>query len=223
MKTLLPKLLMTLSVALLTAAPAAAESLEPGEVASDAKWLMHMNVDEIRYTALAQDIQQQLIQGQDNQGRLDWVQDKLGINLRSDLHGLTFYGRSYAPHEGVGLVHADYDRGKIVAAVEKQPKHKAADYRNYTIHEWQAEQGGKHHNLALAFHGEGTIVVSGSIEQAQAALDVLDGRQPSLKKNSQSPLLKKVPAGTFFRGSAIDLQDLKTRIKPSRLSARRNS
>ena len=103
------------AVGLLAATPAAAESLEPGEVASDAKWLMHVNVDEIRYTSLAQDIQQQLVQGQENQARLDWVQDKLGINLRQDLHGFTFYDRTYAPDEGVGLVHADYDRGKIVA------------------------------------------------------------------------------------------------------------
>ena len=169
-----------------------------------------MNVDDIRYTTLAQDIQQQLIQGQENQGRLDWVQDKLGINLRTDLHGLTLYGRNYAPQAGVGVIHAEYDRGKIVAVVEKQPKHKASDYRDYTIHEWQAERGDQHQNVALAFHGKGTIVLSGSSEQAQSALDVLDGRQPSLKKKSQSPLLEKVPNGTFFRGSAIGLEDVKS-------------
>ena len=200
---------MTLCVVLLAAAPAAAESLDPAEVAADAKWLLHVNVDDIRYTTLAQDIQQQLIQGQDNQGRLDWVQDKLGINLRTDLHGLTLYGRDYAPQAGVGVVHAEYDRKKIVAVVEKQPKHKASDYRDYTIHEWQAERGDQHQKVALAFHGKGTIVLSGSSEQAQSALDVLDGRQPSLKKKSQSPLLEKVPNGTFFRGSAIGLEDVK--------------
>ncbi len=206
-----PKLLLTIAVGLIAATPAWAESLEPAEVAADAKWLIHLNVDEIRYTALAQEIQQKLLQADENQGRLDWVQDKLGINLRSDLHGLTFYGKSYAPHEGVGVVHAEYDRGKLVAAVEKKPQHKAAEYRDYTIHEWQVEQGGKHHNLALALHDEGTIVVSGSIEQAQSALDVLDSRRDSLKKKPDSPLLGKVPGGTFFRGSAIDLQDLETR------------
>ena len=210
MNITLRKWFLTISVALAMASPASAESLDSSEVAADAKWLVHLNVDEIRYTALAQDIQQRFLQAGENQGRLDWVQDNLGINLRSDLHGLTFYGRTYAPQEGVGLVHAEYGREKVVAYVKKQPQHKTVEHRDYTIHEWRAERGGKHHNMAMTFHDEGTIVLSGSIQQAKSALDVLDGRQAALKNNSQSPLTQKVPGGTFFRGSAIDLQQLKS-------------
>lgn len=237
MKTLLLPALMVLTAA----ATAAAAELKPSHVSADAKWLMHLDVDQVRQSTLGERLGEEVASKERAQKRLDWVHERYGIDLRQDLHGLTAWGSTYAPHEGVLILHADYDREKVLAVVKDEPGYKTTQHGDDTIHTWRAvprrerraarkrdEDRGKdrkhgkqkqrkaadrrdHLNVSMAFHDKSTIVLAGGPQTVQHALAVLDGKRASLKKVVKTPLTRDVPEGTIFRGAAVDLDGLKAR------------
>jgi hypothetical protein len=199
--------------------------LEPNRVAEDAKWILHMNFDTFRQTQLAEQIREKKLDESEVQRMLDWVQKRYGINLREDLHGLTFYGNSYERHEGVALLMADFDRQKTLEILKDAPGHRTTQYRDYTLYTWTADKPKKEgegkkaedkghddgkvkhtFTMTAALH-ENVVVLARDPEKVKKALDVLDDKQRGLKKDS--PLVGKQPEGTVFYGAAIDLAKLK--------------
>lgn len=68
---------------------------------------------------------------------------------------------------------------------------------------------GDHRHTVTAALRENTVVLASDPERVKKALDVLEGEQSGLKKDS--PLVGKRPEGTVFYGAAVDLAELKNR------------
>jgi len=209
-------------LALALVSTASAASFEARNVPADAKWLMHFNVDSFRDTKLAEHIRQERLNDPQVQRWFKWVEERYGINMREDLHGMTLYGYSYEPHRGVILLFGDYDREKTTAVLKGEPDYKTAKHGDYMIHTWALKhhkhehQDAAHENypetMAAAFYDKG-VVIATSPEGVKRALDVLDGKEPALEESS--PLLGARPKGTVFYGAAIDLADLKQHGEPT--------
>src|SRR4029079_6202613 len=65
------------------------------------------------------------------------------------------------------------------------------------------------HTGAAVFHGDANLVIASSVDEAKAALDVLDGKAASAA--ADGPLAGNVPPGTtvLFRATDISKVDLK--------------
>lgn len=134
-----------LALGLVLGRSAAAEPLQPKQISADARWVLHLNIDAFRKTALAAHIREEHLDNPEAQQRLAMVQEKLGVNPREDLHGVTLYGHSYQPRHGVALVAVNYDREKLLGLLEKKPNHSTSKYRDYTLHTWTKKGRHKKH------------------------------------------------------------------------------
>ena len=70
-----------------------AGTLDPGTVAADAKWLVHLDFDALRESKVAQHAREAILTRPRVKEILAKVQEATGMDLEKDLHGLTAYGK----------------------------------------------------------------------------------------------------------------------------------
>jgi len=88
---------------------ASAAPLQQTDVAASPAWLLHLDADALRPTAVGQYILDEMDKPA-ARARLAIFQLIFSFDLRTQLHGLTLYGSSPAPEDGVLIVYADFDR-----------------------------------------------------------------------------------------------------------------
>lgn len=202
---------------------AEAGELKPEHVAADAKWVLHLDFEALRTTALAEQFREDQ-QKQVEQFR-EFLQTRYGIDPREDFEGVTCFSNSYEPHSGAMIIYADYDTEKVKALITQQPgakgitgdgqaifsiplQHKAAPRTETprTHHD-----GNPTHAFVLLKDGK-QVVCASSLEQLQSAVKVLQGEKETLKDlGKDSPLLTEMPEGIVLYGTAKDFQEIDRR------------
>ncbi len=204
---------VTAALLLGLAATLSAAPVDFAQVAADAGWLAHLDVDGLRQATLFQKAYQRLVEDQPNVAKqLDALHALLAMDVRRDLHGMTLYGKRLGAAEGVLLVHADLDPKALAAKAQWLPEHKIIAYGAYELHTWaDTDRKGPRRLLAGAFHRSTLVVFAPGVEELKAALDVLDGRSPRLA--GDSPLAVAVPPNTALLARAIRLADAELPFK----------
>lgn len=100
---------------------AQAAPLEPGEVAANAKWFVHIDFDALRNSKIGEYIHEKAASDEHIQKIVAKLKDKIGLDLHKDLHGVTLYGTSFVPHTGVLIVNAHADGPKFMAELKSKP------------------------------------------------------------------------------------------------------
>ncbi|HVW00581.1 MAG TPA: hypothetical protein VHB77_09580, partial [Planctomycetaceae bacterium] len=110
------------SVALMVMCAVASEShaapLDLKEVSAKAQWVGHLDVDAMRQSSVVRRAYEKCKEKHDVDTHLSLASNFIGIDLRTDLHGLTFYGPHLHQHKGVMIVHGKFDADRL-AALEK--------------------------------------------------------------------------------------------------------
>jgi len=192
---------------------AKAGPLDLKQVPAEAKQVAHVDVDAMRASVLVQRAYDRVSEKWPNaRRRFDEVTDlvnHLGIELERDLHGLTFYSLEIGRPEGVLLVDAVVDRKSLLEKADQAPDHEMTKYGDYELHSWTDAKGKRHeHPMVGTISKSNLLVFAPTVDQVKAALDVLDGKSPSLA-GKQSPLAAKVPDGTMILVRAIGLSGAK--------------
>jgi hypothetical protein len=197
---------IALAVVLILARAACAAPLDLKQVPADAAWVAHLDVDAMRTSTVLQRAYRKYIQPQKKaQRQLDNLRDRTGMDPRKDLHGLTAYGKRIGRNEGVLIVQAEVNQKLLLALVKLTPDHRSVGYGPYEIHTWTDAKGKKdQRTVSGAFYKPMVIVLAPSADEVKAALDVLDGKSPSLA-GKPSPLAAPVPAGTAVMARAVGL------------------
>lgn len=112
-------LLAPLTSALLVAGP-----LDRARVAGDAKWVIHLDVEQLLQTQAGNFLAKRLLDARFAEGAKK-LKAELGVDFNwRHIHGLTLYGRDYrAPRRAMGVLLIDTDldvRGGLEAALRKQ-------------------------------------------------------------------------------------------------------
>jgi len=188
---------------------AAAAPLEVKQVSAEAKQVVHVDVDAMRNSLLVQRAYDAVTQRwPDAQSRFDDVTDlvnHLGIELERDLHGVTFYSLEVGKPEGVLLVDAVVDQQALLEKADQAPDHEKTTYGKYELHSWTDAKGKRHeHPMVGTLARPSLLVFAPTVDQVKAALDVLDGKSPSLA-GKESPLTAKVPEGTMLLVRVVGL------------------
>lgn len=207
-KTILVSLfyLLLKLLVMLWASLAYAGAFEVKDISADSTWVAHVNVDAARSSKVIQKFHEECFKGDCHVcEHVKKMLDKIGVENPADLHDLTAYGKSIKPHKGVLIVRAKFDKEAAIKHVEKAHDHEMQKYRDYEIHSWEMRDGRRHHHeMAGAFYKPEVLVLASSVDLTKSALDVLDGKAPTLQDKNNS-LGEKPPEGTIFLARAMNI------------------
>jgi hypothetical protein len=206
MKKTLPTRILLGAFLAATVATTHAAPLQRADVINEPHWVLHVDADALRPTAIGQFLLTEL-EKPEAQKKFAAFQAIFSFDPRKELHGVTLYGASKAEEDGVLLIHADFDAARLTTLAEGAKDHKSSTHRQHTIHNWidekKAEKKGVKPRTYAAIHGK--VVILGQKESRVAeALDVLDRAKPNLETNPQFGKLGDGAA--FIQGAARKLE-----------------
>lgn len=175
------------------------------QIGAEAGWLVHLDVDALRNASLFEKaFRRVLAEHPQLEKQLDALSALFDFEVRRDLHGITAYGKRFAEHEGVLLVHARVKPEALQAKASWLPEHEVIRHGHFEIHTWLDAKGKPdERRVAAAFFQDQLVAFSPRIDDLKAALDVLAGAGAGLPKDS--PLAAPVPKGTALLARAIRL------------------
>jgi hypothetical protein len=184
-----------------------AAPLQRAEVAADPAWLVHLDCDRLRPTAIGQFIQAEMDKPE-AQAKLAAFQAIVNLDLRKQLHGLTLYSTGALPADGVLLVHAEFDADRLVTLAKAAKDSQNTTYKQHVIYNWidedkKARKGTKP-RIYAALDGA-RIVFSHREERVAQALDVLDGAAPNLGSSNVLPQFGAANDDSFLEAAARKL------------------
>ena len=193
------------------AASARAEPLNLNQVAADAKWVAHIDVDAVHASTVAHKALEQMEQKHPEMTEhLAKLKEVWKFNPRTDLHGVTIYGTQIKKDTGVAIVNAKVDKQLLLDKAKQAPDYKMITRGKYELHTWTHSKGAQHgRSMAGAFYKPDVLVFGASADEVAAALEVLDGTKPNIAAKSDSPLVGNVPAGAILVARAVDISEAK--------------
>lgn len=188
-----------------------AEPIQRNAVISEPAWVLHVDVDALRPTSVGKQILRELDKPEE-QARFALYKVLLSFDPRKSLHGVTLYGASAAPDDGVALIYADFDAAHLTRMAGMAEDSRSTTNRQHVIYSWidakrREKEGGEPRTYA-AIYGK-TVVIFGQKEQRVAAtLNALDGINPGLDINEWFPKSAVAGGTSVIQGAARKL-DLK--------------
>ena len=116
----------------------------------------------------------------DSGKHFDMIRDKIGVDLRKDLHGITLYGPDTDKTHGVAIVFSTVDRKLLLKKAEKADDHKVTKHGDIKIHSWTGKHEGKTHPAAGTFYKSDVLVFAANADRVAGAIDVLNGKSAGL-------------------------------------------
>jgi hypothetical protein len=175
---------------LLLALGSQAASLQQTHVPAEPAFVLHLDVDKIRPTAVGQYLLSEL-EKPEAQSKFAAFQAIFNFDPRRQLHGLTLYSRSMGKDDGVLIVYADVDPGRLTTLAKSAKEYQSATHKQHTIHSWieekkKAKDGVKPRTYAATYGSQAVVFAQQQTEVAQA-LDVLDGKAAALASTTFWP------------------------------------
>src|SRR5262245_2238635 len=104
---------ITLAAACFASNQLLASELKRSDIAVDPAWVLHRDCDRLRTSSVGQFILGELDKPE-AQAKLAALQAVLNFDIRKQLHGVTLYGSSSKPEDGVLMLYADFDAERLV-------------------------------------------------------------------------------------------------------------
>jgi hypothetical protein len=174
------KLTSAALAALSLGASAFAAPLQRADVRANSAFVVHVDCDAFRSTAVGQYILGEMAKPE-NKAKISVLQSLVGVDIATQLHGLTLYncGSSGADaKEGVLIVYADFDADKLSNLAQAAKNPQSTKHHGVTIRSWTSEKKSEEDGSEMRVYGaiKGNRVILGRQESAIAnALDVLEG------------------------------------------------
>ncbi len=178
-----------------------AEPLNPKQVSADAKWLVHLNADAMRSSAMIDQGYKE--RGDKAKAIIEKVPELRGlcdaIDPAKNVQGITLYGTQLKP-EGVAILQAKLTEpvlNTLYEDVQKLPDYATSSHGSHEIYTWTHAKGTSHqHGVASSYVQPNMLVFGTSVGEVENALDVLDGKKPNLA--GKCALAAPAPAGALL-------------------------
>jgi hypothetical protein len=189
---------------------ARADALDLKEVAGDAKWAAHLDVDAMRAASVvvkAHDLAMEKCPPAHL--LLEAVKSRIGMDPRTDVRSVTIYGKQIGQPEHVLIIDANFNQTLLLEKAKSAPDHKVTTYGSYELHSWVQNKGKHHeHPVTGVFYKPTVLVIGPCVDQVKAALDVLDGKAAN-QSAAGAPLAGEVPAGAILVVRAVGIDSAK--------------
>jgi hypothetical protein len=202
---------MAMVLVLGLAAVGQAAPLDLKQVAADAKWVVHVDVDALRASAVVQKAYQKCIEKhKDAEQKINMVCMMSGMDPRKDIHGVTAYGKDADKEHGVLIVDANVNQTLLLGLAAKAPDHKVTAHGSYELHSWTHKcwKTKEVKSVTGTFYKPNIMVFAACEDGVKAALDVLDGKSPGIT-GKDSALAGGTKPGSIFvaRASGVDAKN----------------
>lgn len=202
-------------VCLFVLTTALAGPLQRPQVSAEAKWLLHLDVENLLRSKVGGYIGKELVDPKLAEGTNNLKQQlDIDFNWRC-VQGVTLYGWDFKPPgkdnggHGVLLIKADMDVGKALESVttklsiamgENAPLAKTQDapFPVFTIKK----------EVLVAVPAGKPVVIARFKEDLDRAMAVLDGKSPSLEGKKELEVSQALTPGFFFFGAAEGFNEL---------------
>lgn len=186
-------------------------ALNANQVGAGAKWVLHVDADMLRSSAVGKVLMQKLTTGKDND-KLNALAVLTGVDLRKDLSGATLYSASDREQDSVVMLSGRFNTEHLITMIKANEAYETQSYHGTTVHSWIDEK--KHtRTYGAVLQNGGLIVMSGGEGSLKAALDAVGGQGPSLAKGNSNGLALGA-AGTSIVMASANLASMKNN-KPS--------
>ena len=179
------KMALPVCLSLLGLQTALAGPLQRSQVAVDATWFVHLDVDRLKQTQLGQYFLGELEKPQAGVS-FAALRTLVEFDARKKLTACTLYSRGAAPEDAVLLLKGDFEIERLTNVAQAGQDHRSNEHRSYTVHNWldlvNPARGSRPTRSYGATHTNGVIVLGQRFSRVSEALDVLDGLQSSLEK-----------------------------------------
>jgi hypothetical protein len=168
---------MAVAVVLALAGLVQAGPLNPQEIAVDAKWMAHLDVDALTASSMFKKVRDQAMKDQPQlEAQLHAFCNLFRFDPLTNLHGITIYGTQLKKNTGVAIIHATVDQKLLLDLLRANASHRATAYGKYELHAWKDKAKQQY----AAFFKPDVIVFGASADELKAAIDVLEGAKPGL-------------------------------------------
>ncbi len=175
---------------------APAYELQKKYVASDAKWLIHLDFKALMKTKLWDSIY-------DNRKiKIDHKNEKLlkelDFDVLKDLNAVSVYGVDKGDKNAVVLIRGNFDTAKIIKKLVSEEDPEISSFGKFKIYNWDRDDFG-------TFVGNNLLIITHSKVNMKYALDVITGKKESFEGSTLSKRLKEVPGDALLFALAGDL------------------
>ena len=185
---------------------ASAEPFQMAGVATDAKWIVHADIDDLKQTQVGRHILDEMNRDA-SAAKLDALEAVFNFDPREDLRAVTLYGSDARPDRSVAIIRGTMDTERLVTLVRANDSYQVDDQGPRPIHSWIDEQKPASPRVHGGFLGGGILVMSESPAMVRSALDVLDGRSGGMTASHE--LASAIGrADTAFFMAAANLSDM---------------
>lgn len=204
------KSMLILMVGIFWAAPVWGGTLALEQVSSEANWVVHVDMEWIRQSHLGQLMRQELAET-DAEVQLENFATIYSIHPLDDIHSITVYGRGQDESGAVVLVKATFDREKLLALVRTNDTYEEINYGEHIIHSWQDKRHKDEKCEKFQYgsiYNQDLLVIGGSREVLEKALDVLDGKAENAQAGGLLGLMNYGQAGIMLIASAQGMDEI---------------
>lgn len=176
------------------AVTAGAAPFNAADVAADAGWFAHADLDLLKTTEVGQYVMSK-VTAPEAERKLAAFLAVFGFDPRRDVNSITAYGRTDRPQQGLILVHGRLDQARLTTLLQANDSYQSSPHGACVIHSWvddKKKKEGRNERMYGAFHGE-TVVIGSALGDVQGALDVLDAKKPGLAGSPRLAVLGASP------------------------------
>lgn len=178
---------------------AGAAPLQRADVPANPAWLLHLDCDALRSTTIGQYVLSEMDKPE-AKAKLAAFQSIFNFDLRTQLHGVTLYGSSPAPQDGMLMIYADFDPARLVTLAKAAKDSQSHPHGKNVIYSWidnkRPAKDGVEPRVYAAIQGQ-RVIFGQREDRVAEVLDVLDGSTSNLAASKNFPKLG-VPGEAYF-------------------------
>lgn len=112
-----------------------AGDLKPEHVPADAKWVVHVDLEQLLDTELVQTVRERRPEIVENVRQ--WIRQQYGIDPRSDLMSVTMFSKDYEEYTGSMILQAKYDPQKVEQQLREAEQLETTQWNDMTFYTFQ--------------------------------------------------------------------------------------
>ena len=178
---------------------APASEMQKKFIASDAKWLIHLDFKAFIKTRLWDNIYEKKKFKIDNKNE-DLLKE-INFDVLKDLFSVSVYGVDKGDKNAVVLINGNFNRDKIIKRLVSKENPEISKYGKFKIYHWDEDDFG-------TFIGDNLVVITHSRVNMEYALDVIKGKKSDFRGSPLSKRLNEVPGDAILFALAGDLSKM---------------
>lgn len=176
-----------------------AKPFDSKSVASDAKWVLHVDIDAMSKTQAWKLVEAKLKNDPKYvQGKA--VVERIGkIRLPDDLHDVTLFGPSFGEKEAVVVIRHNANIERLKTLVSFNETYRSQNVGGQEVHVW--DDKGK--TMHAGFSKDGRLVIGQDQDAVIDALNTIDGKSAPLKSEVMIPKPNEAGLLIYLAGDQV--------------------